>query len=159
MFVCFGVSVRMGNSLEQHRQVIGGFYSKACKRKKSRANYWEPWEDELDSWQVNFCNTDQLVSISWIWKHIMEIWPFGRWALRGSSSLWWCSEPSRWPLSASSTWCCWQCLELKQILTQVPSQQLETLWNGSTVECSSSALVLWRAPDGANDAQFMRWNL
>ena len=36
MFVCFGVSVRMGNSLEQHRQVIGGFYS-ACKIKKSRA--------------------------------------------------------------------------------------------------------------------------
>ena len=52
MFVCFGVSVRMGNSLEQHRQVIGGFYSKAYKRKKSRANYWEPWEDEVDSWQV-----------------------------------------------------------------------------------------------------------
>ena len=74
MFVCFGVSVRMGNSLEQHRQVIGGFYSKACKIKKSRANYWEPWEDELDSWQVNLCNTDQLVSISWIWKHIMENW-------------------------------------------------------------------------------------
>ena len=36
MFVCFGVSVRIGNSLEQHRQVIGGFYS-ACKIKKSRA--------------------------------------------------------------------------------------------------------------------------
>ena len=51
MFVCFGVSVRMGNSLEQHRQVIGGFYS-ACKIKKSSANYWEPWEDEVDSWQV-----------------------------------------------------------------------------------------------------------
>ena len=49
MFVCFGVSVRMENSLEQHRQVIGGFYSKAYKIKKSRVNYWEPWEDELDS--------------------------------------------------------------------------------------------------------------
>ena len=35
MFVCFGVSVRMGNSLEQHRQVIGGFYS-ACKIKIKR---------------------------------------------------------------------------------------------------------------------------
>ena len=58
MFVCFGVSVKIGNSLEQHRQVIGGFYS-ACKIKKNRANYWEPWEDEVDSWQVFVCNQSQ----------------------------------------------------------------------------------------------------
>ena len=62
MFVCFGVSVRMGNSLEQHRQVIGGFYFKACKIKKSRANYWEPWEDEVDSWQVFVCNQSENIN-------------------------------------------------------------------------------------------------
>ena len=62
MFVCFGVSVRMGSSLEQHRQVIGGFYFKACKIKKSRANYWEPWEDEVDSWQVFVCNQSQSIN-------------------------------------------------------------------------------------------------
>ena len=66
-FVCFGTSVRMGNSLEQHRQVIGGFYSKACRVKKSRANMWEPWEGEVDSWQVNLCNTNQSQSINWYW--------------------------------------------------------------------------------------------
>ena len=29
-------------NIRYDRQVIGGFYYKACKIKKSRANYWEP---------------------------------------------------------------------------------------------------------------------
>ena len=68
--VCFATLVRMGNSLEQHRQVIGGFFSRASKVKKSRANRWEPWESDVtvDSWQVDLCINYQSVKISWIFK-------------------------------------------------------------------------------------------
>ena len=65
-------SVRMGNSIQQHRCSIGNFYSRACRQKTNRNNRWKPEENEdnFDSWQA--C---QILIIDLINLHIRK-WYF-----------------------------------------------------------------------------------
>ena len=100
MFVCFGVSVRIGNSLEQHRQVIGGFYS-ACKIKKAELlGTMGGW-----SWfMAGICRQSKSKQLCWgqgNLKQNMTKLTIGRWAVPGSLSLSRFWELLSWPRLAN----------------------------------------------------------